>query len=118
MPAWTRATSATWSPTVNTGLSAVIGSWKIMEIRLPRMSRISSSPRVTRSRPSNSIRLPGSILPGGWIRRRIDKRGDGLSAARLADDPYRLPRANVEGDPIDRSRNTALGVERGSQIVD
>ena len=34
--------SAIWSPQVKTGLSEVIGSWKIIEIALPRMSLISS----------------------------------------------------------------------------
>ena len=29
--------SAIWSPTVKTGLSEVIGSWKIIEISLPRI---------------------------------------------------------------------------------
>ncbi len=33
----------TWLPMVSTGLSEVMGSWKIMAIRLPRMRQISSS---------------------------------------------------------------------------
>ena len=32
-----RTASAIWSPTVSTGLSEVIGSWKIIAMRLPRM---------------------------------------------------------------------------------
>jgi hypothetical protein len=32
--------SAICSPTVNTGLSEVMGSWKIIEISLPRILRI------------------------------------------------------------------------------
>ena len=31
-----RSTSAIWSPTVNTGFSEVIGSWKIIEMSVPR----------------------------------------------------------------------------------
>ena len=68
-PACTRATSAIWSPTVNTGLSAVMGSWKIIAILLPRIRRISASLIVNRSRPSSAMTLPGSMRPGGWIRR-------------------------------------------------
>ena len=36
--------SAIWSPTVSTGLRLVIGSWKIIEILLPRIDRICGSP--------------------------------------------------------------------------
>ena len=64
--------STIWLPIVNTGLSDVIGSWKIIEISLPRSSRRSSSPSSTRSRPPKRIRLPGSILPGGSMSRMIE----------------------------------------------
>jgi hypothetical protein len=37
---------------VNTGLSEVIGSWKIIATRLPRIARISGSGMASRSRPS------------------------------------------------------------------
>ena len=35
-PVWMRSISSIWSPTVRTGLRAVIGSWKIMAMRVPR----------------------------------------------------------------------------------
>jgi len=61
-----------WSPIRITGLSEVIGSWKIIEIRLPRTSRISSSSSASRSVPSSMIEPP-TILPGGsGTRRMID----------------------------------------------
>ena len=41
-----------WRPIVNTGLSDVIGSWKIIEMSRPRIWRISSSLRSRRFRPS------------------------------------------------------------------
>ena len=63
--------SAIWSPQVKTGLSEVIGSWKIIEIWLPRTSRISSSESFSRSRPSSRI-SPSTILPGRPMRRMID----------------------------------------------
>jgi len=64
MPSWTMNTSPIWRPILKTGLSEVMGSWKIMEIRRPRMARISASPRVSRSLPSNRMR-PSTIRPGG-----------------------------------------------------
>src|SRR6478672_415290 len=57
---------------VSTGLSDVIGSWKIMEIASPRILRISVSGNASRSRPSKTTRPP-TVRPGGdAIRRRID----------------------------------------------
>jgi hypothetical protein len=50
--AWcSTAVSAICSPTVSTGLSEVIGSWKIIEMSLPRMARIRSSSYCSRSAP-------------------------------------------------------------------
>src|SRR5262245_26973820 len=56
--------SVIWRPTVSTGLSEVIGSWKIIEMSLPRMSRISRSDSSSRSRPWNRMR-PATMRPGG-----------------------------------------------------
>ena len=55
------------------GLSDVIGSWKIMPMRLPRTARISSSVSVSRLRPSN-ITSPLTMRPGGvGMSRMIDR---------------------------------------------
>ena len=40
---WALIASSIWIPTLVTGLSEVIGSWKIMATSLPRNSRTSSS---------------------------------------------------------------------------
>ena len=40
-PMCSRSTSLSWKPTVNTGLSDVIGSWKIIEMSAPRILRSS-----------------------------------------------------------------------------
>ena len=48
---WLSKTSATWNPLVSTGLSAVIGSWKISPTSLPRTAR------------SAACRAPISSLP-------------------------------------------------------
>ena len=45
--------SVIWRPIVSTGFRLASGSWKIIAIRAPRILRISSSGRVSRSRPSN-----------------------------------------------------------------
>jgi hypothetical protein len=64
MPACSRSDSPIWSPTVNTGFSDVMGSWKIIEMRLPRTSRMRASLACTRSSPWNSTR-PSRMRPGG-----------------------------------------------------
>src|SRR5262245_9333589 len=70
MPRWISAGSVSWRPIVSTGLSDVIGSWKIIAISLPRISRISSSESVRRSRPLNRI-WPLTMRPAGRATRRI-----------------------------------------------
>ena len=49
------STSPIWAPTVCSGLSAVIGSWKIIAISPPRTARSSGSPACSRSRPAKRI---------------------------------------------------------------
>ena len=57
---------------MSTGLSEVIGSWKIIEISLPRTARISRSDKSSRSRPSKRT-LPDTMRPGGdAINRKIE----------------------------------------------
>jgi hypothetical protein len=76
----------TCSPT-GAGLSELIGSWKIMAMRLPRTSMISSSESLVRSMPSNRI-PPLSMRPGGV------RPGDALAevGARIGEDSayYRM----------------------------
>ncbi len=43
--------SMSWSSMVKTGFSEVIGSWKIIEMWLPRMSRMSLAESASRSCP-------------------------------------------------------------------
>src|SRR4030043_75990 len=56
--------SIIWSPIVNTGLSEVIGSWKIMEMSFPLTLSIFFSSSSIRSLPSKRS-SPLTILPGG-----------------------------------------------------
>ncbi len=61
---WRRMPSTIWSPTVKAGLSEVIGSWKIIEIWLPRRSLSSAGFSFRRSTPSKRI-SPPAMRPGG-----------------------------------------------------
>src|SRR5262249_48383363 len=58
------------APMLSTGLSEVIGSWKIIEMSLPRTARICASSSLVRSRPSSSI-APETMRPGGSGMSRI-----------------------------------------------
>ena len=60
-----------WLPTVKTGLSEVIGSWKTIEICPPRTWRISRFERPRRFRP-RSRTSPDSIRPGRSTSRRME----------------------------------------------
>src|SRR6266850_1810493 len=64
IPKWISVGSVSWRPTVSTGLSEVIGSWKIMAISRPRIRRIWSSGSWRRSRPLNKTRPP-RMRPAG-----------------------------------------------------
>ena len=69
---WSSSTSAIWRPTCQTGFSADVGCWKIIEMRSPRMCRSWSCDIFSRSVPSNRI-WPPSIFPGFGTRPRIDR---------------------------------------------
>ena len=65
--------SAICRPIVSTGLSEVIGSWKIIEISLPRIFRISVSVKLEQIAALEQHASPLTVLPGGdAIRRMID----------------------------------------------
>src|SRR3954471_17383802 len=63
---WISSTSRIWSPTRSTGLSAVIGSWNTMAMRVPRIARSSTSDLVSSSSPCSRIEpLSTCIAPFG-----------------------------------------------------
>ena len=62
-PRWRSSASAIWSPTVNAGLSEVIGSWKIIASRSPRSSRSRAGGSFSRSSPSKQ-HLAAGDAPG------------------------------------------------------
>ena len=57
--------SAIWSPTVSTGFSDVIGSWKTIAISLPRDPRAAPSATSSRGRCPRKIASPRDDRPGG-----------------------------------------------------
>jgi hypothetical protein len=65
---WMENISPIWSPTVRSGLSAVIGSWKIMAMPAPRTPRISAIVAVARSRPSKCTLPPSMVISFGSSR--------------------------------------------------
>ena len=48
---WTSSASTIWLPTVSTGFNDVIGSWKIIAMSPPRISRSSFGDIFSRSSP-------------------------------------------------------------------
>ena len=89
-----RSVSPIWKPTGKVGFRLVIGSWKIMPMRLPRTSRIARSSRVSRSWSSSASRLP-SICAGGQGRSRMMARAVTL-----------LPQPNSPTSPTIRPAST------------
>ena len=83
-----RIASMIWSPIFITGFKLVIGSWKIMEILLPRSFLRSSLPMCTMSLPSKRI-SPSSILPVVPINRPMTERA--VTLFPLPDSPT-IPR--------------------------
>src|SRR5579872_1034027 len=76
--------SAICSPTVSTGLSEVIGSWKIIAMSLPRIFRISDSLFFSRLSPLKLISPPSKRPGGEGMRRMIESA---LTDLPLPDSP-------------------------------
>ena len=72
MPLWRRRISPICASIVCSGLSEVIGSWKMIEISLPRISRISFSAAVNSSRPRKRMWPEGCEALGYGNSFRID----------------------------------------------
>ena len=64
MPLWRNRISPICASIVCSGLSEVIGSWKMIEMSLPRISRISFSAAVRRSRPRKRMLPEGCEAVG------------------------------------------------------
>ena len=102
------------SPMVNAGLSDVIGSWKIIAIRLPRSSR---SALVVQADQLPALQADRACRRCGRRRQQPHdrQRGDALAAAGLADDRQRPAGLDAEVDAVDRREIAAVGGEDGAQ---
>ena len=82
------------------GFSDVIGSWKIIAIRLPRICRISS---VGKRQQILAVEddFAGDDASGRRRDQPHDRQvGDRLAGARLADDAERLAAVQLEADAV------------------
>ncbi len=98
------STSAIWRPTGRTGLSAVIGSWKIIDIRLALSARIRAGvawAEILVPEPDPAARHGEHA---GRQQPHDRERRDRLARAALAHEAERLARPHVEGEPIDHAR--------------
>ena len=90
---------------VITGLSEVIGSWKIIETSLPRTRRIAASSSARSSVPSRRTEPP-TMRPGGSATRRMSE-----SAVTLLPQPDSPTMARVSPRPrVNETRSTAFTV--------
>ncbi len=97
---WAEIVSVICSSTVSTGLRLVIGSWKIIAMSRPRISRTSASSIVTRSTPSKCTE-PRSMRPAGFgSRRMIARLVTLLPQPDSPTRPRRSPRASWNEMPL------------------
>ena len=92
-----RSASTSWSPTVMTGSSELVGSWKTIETRPPRTPRISASESARRSVPSSTTRPPTERATGGSSR---------MIASAVIDFPQPLSPTSAWISPAARSNVT------------
>ena len=100
---WRRRTSATCRPTGYTGFREVIGSWKIMAIRLPRSFRSAPSPKVRRSVSPKRI-SPAATRPAGGTRPSTDRAVTLLPQPDSPTSPTILPRGMARSTPSTAAR--------------
>ena len=112
--------SAIWRPTVSTGLSEVIGSWKIIEMSLPRSARICALARRRAGRwPSKRIAAADDAAGRHRDQAQDRERGDRSCRSRISPTmPSVSPRVEVERDAVDRAHHAVGREEVGLQVVD
>ena len=106
------------SPQVYTGLSAVIGSWKIIEISLPRIVRISALRQRHQIAPFEQD-APFDD-PARRLRHELEdgQGGNALAAARLPHHRERLAGIHLERHAVHGAHDGRVGVEVGVQVVE
>ncbi len=106
------------SPQVKTGFSDVIGSWKIIEISLPRIARISRGDRLEQVAPLEQHRSADDPPGRLGTRRRIDRA---VTLLPLPDSPTTAsvwPGYDVERHAVHRPHDTGVAEEVGLQVLD
>ena len=112
---WARSTSSIWRPTGTTGLSAVIGSWKIIAMRggaqLPQAAVARGEQFLADQLDAAAGRRQRALLQQAHHR----QRGHRLARAAFADQAQRLALAHLQRDAVDDARSCRLcrGRRRG-----
>src|SRR5438552_4884486 len=116
--------SPTWSPIVCKGDRELIGSWKMIEIRPPRIARIAapSAGNWTRSTTSPLPRGSANRIAPRTIRPLRQDAQDALAddrfpRAAFADQRHGRCRTDAEIDALDRVERSAAGREADVQIL-
>ena len=99
-PMCRRSTSSSWKPTVNTGFSDVIGSWKIIEMSAPRNAR-----------SSRGLHADDVAAAEHDLARRVDDR---VLRRQQAEDGQRRHRLAGAGFADQRDRRVLRNVERNA----
>ncbi len=108
--------STIWSPTVKTGLSEVIGSWKIIDDLVAAQLA-----HLRRLQLQEIDAFEADLAAGDAAGRLRDQahdreRGHALAAAGLADDAERAARRQREADAVDRAKLAAIDREVRAQV--
>ena len=113
-----RSTSSIWRPTGTTGLSAVIGSWKIIAMVVARSCRRRRSLAVSSSSPT-SLMLPRGRRQRALLQQPHHRqRCDGFARAAFADHAQRFALAHLQGDAVDDARPLRRLAEADDEVVD
>ena len=113
---WINTASTSCRPTVCTGLSAVIGSWKIIPISPPLMRCSSSSSTFSRSFPVKTHLSRQNLAHG--LRQQMDQAQgrDTFPATGLSDDSQRLATVDGEIHIIHGNQQAGIRFKPGFQI--
>ena len=96
---WTRSTSSIWRPTGTTGLSAVIGSWKIIAMRVARNCRKRAVARFEQFLADQLDAAAGRHQRALRQQSHHGQRGHRFARAALADQAQRLALADLKRQP-------------------
>ena len=103
-------------PMLSTGFSVIIGSWKIIAMRRPRISRISGGEPDEILAPEQDA---SADHPSGRIEEPQDREsGDRLARAGLPDEPQHFATTDLEAYAVHGLDDALLGEEMRLEILD